>query len=177
MKLNVTKKYGIMMIVICYLLFGSTLAQAMSLKIDFTADYSTGPYSAITGKIIYEADSATSAIRSLDSIDIIIGDHQYCLTDVGFYSPLGTNSSLIGGTINGVLSISSGTNDFWLVFNHMGASTSPENFYYTTKLLNNIYSTTSFSTFRISAVPEPAAIYLFGLGLVVLAGVGKKIRN
>ncbi len=124
------------------------------------------PADPVVGSIVYDAISSTSDINSLLSIQLTIGSHNYAVNEVGFLDNHLFDQRIIGGLINGVSGISSGTDDFRLQWSE--ATLNPEDFSYTTSSSSGIYSETNFTQFTItqaSTVPEPSGLAILTIGV------------
>jgi hypothetical protein len=147
-----------------------TAARALPFTVSFTASgFGAGaPADPVSGSFVYEAASITGPILTLDAINLTIAGFTYSLANVSFNASAPTDET-IGGTVNGVSVVGSGTNDFFLQFN--GVTATPIDFGYATP---NDSQGTSFtdtvSRFAISpiATPEPATLALLGTGLAAL---------
>lgn len=151
------------------------LVASSASAVPITASFTVGGFSdkapsdLVSGTMVWEADSPTSPIKSLTSINLTIGDHAYTLEEVGFVS-LGDPSYLIGGNLNGIYSMLPGTDDFVLVVD--GAA--PRYLMYSSggyPFLGQGF--TSFSV-TASAVPEPGTFALLGVALGAMAFVRRR---
>lgn len=169
-----------------FLFFGTIPAQAIPIEVNFIAeDFTLSPHSSpfptdpptdpVMGTIIYEAASVTANIDSLTSIDLIIDGHHYSISEIGFISPFPSARQKIGGTLTEVNGIFSGTDDFWIDW--FQDTLIPIWFYYTSSSIEGIWFSTTFSSFSVETVPEPATMLLLASGLLGLLGFRRKFRN
>jgi hypothetical protein len=124
------------------------------------------PADPIVGSIVYDAASTTADINSLISVRLTIGSHDYSVNEVGFLDNHVFDQRIIGGLINGVSGVSSGTNDFRLQWSEM--TLQPQDFAYATSSTSGLYFETNFTQFTVtqaSAVPEPSGLPFLLMGV------------
>ncbi len=121
------------------------------------------------------AASITGPILALDAINLTIDGHTYGLADVGF-DAFSRGVQQIGGLTNGVNDVTSGTNDFFFVFNPR--SSAVVDFAYSISTdRRDVFETTTFSLFAISPVvttPEPASLGILGAGILGLIALRRR---
>jgi hypothetical protein len=156
--------------------FPLTPAFAIQVTLSFTVSgFGAGaPTDPVTGSFTYDAPSITSDPTSLTAVNLTIGGHAYTLAEVG--SEAVGSEALIGGVVNGVDAVASGTDDFFLTWNPV--SSVPDVFVYATPNTPNIFDGTNFTQFNVTAatpVPEPStwAMGLIGFGLMGFLGYRK----
>lgn len=134
------------------------VAQAATIRMDFRTEDSAGPIREITGTLIYEAESPTSRIKSLTSIDLVIDGHRYGVGEIGFISDWFDIYVMIGkmspeDAINEVID---GTDDFYLVWNR--TTHESREFAYASSRRSGAWRTPLIDlTFSIVAPPPPPA--------------------
>lgn len=147
-------------------------ASAVPITASFTVEgfSDAAPSKLVSGTIVWEADSPTSPIKSLTSIDLRIDHHTYTLEEVGFDS-LGDPSYLIGGKVNGLYNMLPGTDDFALVID----GTMPRYLTYSSAGSPG----QGFTGYRVTsvtanAVPEPGTFALLGVAFGAIAFVRRR---
>lgn len=157
------------------------MVHAITIHLDFeAAGFGVGsmtaagaPVDPVAGSILYEAASTTSNIDSLTAISLTIDTYTYSLGEVGFTTEgLSNPRQCVGGTFNAICNVGGGADDFRIRWDQ--DSLAPIDFAYSTGTADS-WATTTFTSFSIAAVPIPPAVFLFGSGLLGLAGMaGRK---
>ena len=130
----------------------------------------TPPTNPVNGMITWQAASVGAPIQSFDSISLNLGGHNYTVNELGFYRFDVQGWDMIGGLVNDVGSVGNLTDDFWLRWNRNPLS--GFDFVYASSQRSGIWdslSPASFTSFSITAVPEPTMLSLLMVGLL---GVG-----
>jgi hypothetical protein len=138
-------------------------AGVVTLDYSFTNFDPVAPTDPVVGIITYQAASLTSPIEQLLSISMTIAGHAYSLAEIGF------QSGLIGGLVNDLFLVASGTNDFFLSFTE--ATSTAESFAYATKSSSEVFLSNTPTRFNVTfsnatSVPEPDSLLLMLLGLM-----------
>lgn len=150
-------------------------AQAITVELDFTADFAAGaPQTTVTGRFVYEAPSLTSEITSLTSVDLTISGHTYTLGDLSFAGSLFPGKQIIGTTDPGLGMAVFGQDTFFLNFTLADGASGT--FSYGTSSPEGLATSTSFSQFRLTAVPEPATWSLLLTGFVAAGSLAARRR-
>lgn len=130
------------------------------------------PQGTVSGSILYEAVSTISTIDSISDIDLMIADHKYLPGDVGYIHRDNQPKQCIGdGLSNGFCNVGSKENDFMIRWHQI--TLDPAYFAYSTAGSDEVWGTTTFDLFRITAVPIPPSLFLLGSGLLVLFGMAR----
>jgi len=162
-------------------------AQAMPIRMDFTfsglgvSAGNAADLDPVIGSIVWEADSVSSPIHSLTSIDLAIDGHTYVIGEIDFIDPWVSTHANIFGTLNDT-SVHSQTNDFWITWtlntltlnSFVYASANTEGIWPTIPGETNPTGILEFSSFSITAVPLPTAVWLFGSALGLLGWLGRR---
>ncbi len=127
-----------------------------------------GPTTTVSGTITWEGASITDKIDQLTSLDLNILGHTYSLAEIDYTHDY---SDMIYATVNDT-GIATGSHDFWIRWDK--TTTTPVDFVYATTGTVGIWDSSNFTEFSITAVPVPAAAWLFGSALIGLAGVKRK---
>jgi hypothetical protein len=144
-------------------------AQAAPITYNFSATNFTAyggtpvPVNSIAGSFTVDGSIVTQ-------IDFAIGSYSYSAADVEISSIY----TLLGGAANGP-GITFGTDDFWLQW-LPGLPTYFTGFAYTVAGVNDYYSSYT-GEISVAAVPVPAAAWLFGSGLIGLAGASRRRKS
>lgn len=156
------------------------MVQAATFQVSFEMSNfspSLAPDDPVTGSIWYVAANATGPIEAITQVDLSIDGHVYTLGEVAFVATV--HSQVVGGTRNGPTAFSGlNYNDFWLAWGL--ASGVPYGFMYSVEGGGGVWSALRIDQFSIvdeAAVPIPGAVYLFGSGLIGLAGFRRKFKK
>ena len=166
-------------LILCMCMPSLARADLMTYTYDFTASGftsyygSTVPFDPVTGSITVSFDTAMSYPGQpsdiwLNSLNIPLA------SALSFsYSP-SDERMIIGGLQSGTGGVASGTDDFWLIF-YGGENPSFSSVVYSISGYSDFFKTNS-GTVTASTVPIPAAIWLFGSGILGLVCLRKKIH-
>lgn len=165
---------------ICTLaLLGSCLsANADTYKLDFRAEglkYVT--YSGVikepfvqTGSFIVNADPDLQAINAILSVDLVIDGHAYTTSEIGLLA-MGTSKFMFGGTLTGLTTIATRTNDFFLEYT-WGL---PQSGYLVYASETSPGTASAFDvSYQLRPVPEPSAVVMAIAGLGVAATTARR---
>jgi PEP-CTERM motif len=148
-----------------------TPAFAIQVTLSFTASgFGPGaPTDPVTGSFTYDAASITSNPTLLTAVNLTIDGLAYTLPEVGF--DIEGDNALIGGVLNGVDAVESGTNDFFLAWNP--ATSTPQAFVYATPE-TSIFASENFPRFSVTAAatPEPSTWAMLMIGFAGLGFAG-----
>lgn len=162
-------------------LLGATATHAIPITVAFTATgfvpligSTPAPDDPVSGTLVYDAASVNSPINSLTSISLTINGHTYGLSEIGFLTDFGLGE--IGGLIDGVNGSGNFEDDFLILWER--ATLTPLLFLYATANSGEIWTTSNFSQFSVTAspVPEPATLALLALCLLSVTAA-RKIRS
>ena len=181
------KRVLFIMFVMCGgLLLASPPALAIPITVNFTAKNFTNigdfinqaPTDPVSGTIVYDAASTTANIISLSSITLAIDGHSYALGDIDYLTNYLGTQQLIGGSVGGVISLVSGSNDFGLDW---GQSTLlPSVFAYTSSNDQGGLWETQDIVFNVAgpaSVPEPETYTMLLAGLGLLGFTARRRKN
>lgn len=155
------------------------MAQAATFQVSFEVSSffpATDPAVTVTGTIWYEAANAIGPIEAITQVDLSIASYSYARSEVAFATT--GPSQVFGGTPGGAYALEVNDNDFWLAW--VLASGVPSGFFYTVQDGGRAWVAAGFDHFSIveqAAVPIPGAVYLFGSGLIGLAGFRRKFKK
>jgi hypothetical protein len=154
----------------------STSATATPYKLDFTTSGfgsgifsgKTAPQSHVTGSISFTAASLGAAITSIDAVDLTVGGHAYTASEIG--AGLFGNGYVFGAFVNGVGVTNYASDDFYLILSsNFNVFAFAVNQGFDTWATQNITASYAEALPEPTAVPEPGALALLGLGFAGLA--------
>jgi hypothetical protein len=157
-------------------------AHAITVQLEFQANFGDGrlgnppppaPDPVVSGWFTYEAATVNSAIDSLIGIGLTIDGYSYGLADIGFAA--GSSFSLcVGDSTKGECSTTARERDFVVEWNKN--TLDPIQMAYSVAGQNNYWAAApgDFDYFNVTAVPVPAAVWLFGSGLLGLVGIARR---
>lgn len=172
-------KYFHILAVILMLGF-SHISSAVTVTIDFTASgfrnsdgVLTAPYDPVSGSISYAAATPTSLVDSIVSIDLNIGGYQYATNEI-IFERFGATRVVFGVGSN-ASGFTSGTDDFIFIWDFVsqGPNEYGDTLAYTSSSVSPDSWWVSTVDYTVSTVPIPAAVWLFGSGLLGLIGLAK----
>ena len=155
--------------------YGSTITVEFEVSSFSPIQGSTSaPTDSVSGTITYEAASTTLPIEDLISIDLTIDGHTYDLDEdeVGFFLESGASPvrQVIFATANS--GVSANVDDFNLQWEMLALE--GYSFTYASETTPGIWTSTTFDTFSVTAVPIPPALWLFGSGLLGMIGIARR---
>lgn len=181
------KRVLFIMFVMCgVLLLASPPVLAIPITVNFTAKNFTNigdfinpaPTDPVSGTIVYDAASTTANIISLSSITLAIDGHPYVLGEIDYLTNYLGTQQLIGGSVGGVNSLISGSNDFALVWDQ--STLLPNVFAYTSSNdQGGVWETQDlvFSVAGPASVPEPETYTMLLAGLGLLGFTARRRNN
>jgi hypothetical protein len=167
---------GVAAISLCAFPLTPAFAIQVTLSLTVSGFIASAPIDPVTGSFTYDAPSITSDPTSLTAVNLTIGGHAYTLTEVG--SEAVGSEALIGGVVNGVDAVASGTDDFFLVWTPV--SSVPDVFAYATSNTQAVFEGTNFTQFNVTAatpVPEPSTWAMMLVGFAGLGYAGYRRRS
>lgn len=154
-----------MLLILSAILVGAT--NAATIRLDFTVgNFTSGngnppPTNFISGSILWEALGVRNPVLSFDSISLSIDGHNYTTSEIdyGENAPL-PGLEVIGCKLNGITTIKSQTDDFWIRWYQN--TLTPLDFIFSSSHVFDIWSAykPGFTSFSISEVPEPSSVFL-----------------
>lgn len=154
-------------------------ASAEIFTISFSANSFTpagAPQNPVSGSFIVESASATSPITAIDAVNLDIAGHTYALSEVGFSNGVFDE---IGGLINGVGAIASGTDDFALTWTNVNDNLISVEF--ATAQTHSIWFDDTSLTFSVTpgeaSVPEPSSVALLTIAAALLPFGRRKLKG
>jgi len=155
-------------------------AHAITVQLEFQANFGDGtfdpspaPDPVVSGWFTYEAASVNSDIDSLSGIGLTIDGYTYMLADVDFAS--GSAFALcVGEPTRGECSIGPRERDFVVEWNKNTLGPIQMAYSVAGQINYWVAAPGDFDYFNVTAVPVPAAVWLFGSGLLGLVGIAKR---
>lgn len=167
---------------------GAAVAAPFKVSFEITgfapSNGNAAPTDPVVGSFVYEATSISSAIDSITSVSLTLAGHSYSLPEVAVMPPLAIPAGTLvefGGSLSSPSVISNLTDDFWIRWN--ADSLTPFDFTYSAAGLSGIWSTDIgsankfFTHFSVSAVPEPASVFLVSIGLLGFLPFRRHLRG
>jgi hypothetical protein len=166
------------------------MAQAATFQVSFVvSDFHSIMYGwhplvdQVGGSIWYVSTNPYGPIGAITQVDLYIGPHTYVWQELVYevYSDGADLAQMIGGG-EGVAGIfGGGVNEDNFFLSWLVGTGVPLDFYYTVADGGDLWWSERFDRFSIvgevSAVPIPGAVYLFGSGLIGLAGFRRKFKK
>jgi hypothetical protein len=161
------------------------MAQASTFQVSFVASNFSppgAPVPPVAGSIWYVAANAPGPIEAITQVDLSIAGHIYALNELTFVGVEGLSQAIGGIEGGGAFMIPVLADklrpDFMLMWSW---DMSHAEFGFTIQGGGEIWWTDVSEQFSIvgevSAVPIPGAVYLFGSGLIGLAGFRRKFKK
>lgn len=168
--MNLGVRHGLKAAVFAALAAASTGLFAAPVTYQFSASNFTSYYGGTAPDSI--SGSFTLDGTTVTHIDLTLGTHTFTADEVELNDPE-SFILMLGARINETHQVGWGTNDFWLRFWPTGEFFE---FAFSTDATVEYYKTNTGTMTVVSSVPVPAAAWLFGTGLIGLAGIARRRR-
>lgn len=180
------------LIVLALVLFAFVAtAQDVTVTLQFTATNFAGaayvlgqpaplaPNDPVSGTIVWQASSINAPLQSFDSINLTIANHSYSVGELSYEDRFYIDGTyLIGCTAPGG-GILNAHDNFWMMW--YPNSLVPYEFAYTAGNTNGEWSTSTFTDFTITSIPEPSTGWLATVGSICLVArlvvVRRRVRH
>lgn len=160
------------------ILLASCATQAATVRLDFTVENfisatPPAPTDPVTGTIFWEAESIWSPIDQFLSIDMVINEHVYDDSELAF--EMNNTRFIVGGMVGGAGAVRGGEDDFLFAWE----PSDPQVFAFTYSICctgppGQFHSGLVLSSYSLTVVPIPAAVWLFGSALGLLGWMRRR---
>jgi hypothetical protein len=141
------------------------------------------PVYPVGGSIWYVSTNPYGPISAITQVELSIGPHLYVWQELVYevYSDGADQVQMIGGGGDVAAIFGGSVNEDVFFLSWLVGTGVPLDFYYTVAGGRDLWGSAGFDRFTIvgevSAVPIPGAVYLFGSGLIGLAGFRRKFKK